>query len=112
MSNKWINIKEKIPEKGERIIFRTEGFVGEGYLDIKNRWIRNGFDVEKLFESPVTHWMPMPEPPIVDTDSLDKAVKKAIYNSNNSFTNHQFSYFDEITGQIKTINEREIYENM
>ena len=113
MLNEWISVKEKMPEKGERVLFRVEGFVGEGYLNINNRWIRSDlFDVEVLFETPVTHWMPMPKEPIVDTNILNNAVKKAICNPDDSIANHQFSYFDEVIGQIKTINEREIYENM
>ena len=57
----WINVKDKLPEKGERVIFTNGIFVGEGYLNVNGKW-RRYMDVPynvDIFN--VTHWMPMPK---------------------------------------------------
>ena len=64
----WISVKDKLPEKGERVIFTNGIFVGEGYLNVNGKW-RRYMDVPynvDIFN--VTHWMPMPTPTEVHND--------------------------------------------
>jgi len=61
----WIPVTERLPDRGERVIATAGYGVFEMYLNIHNKWIRNGFDWLKFFKAPVTYWMPMPEPPEV-----------------------------------------------
>ena len=55
---KWISVKEKMPEKGQRVItydisFPDGGIIVEEYY---------GFE-EWSTSYEVTHWMPLPDPP-------------------------------------------------
>lgn len=60
---KWISVNESLPEPGERVLFATEVFVGEGYYSMaEEKWFRygNNYSVESLLGE-VIAWMPMPE---------------------------------------------------
>ena len=61
----WISVEERLPESGERVILQAGAFVGEGYLTTARTWWRiTGVPMRNcLAEQPITHWMPLPEPP-------------------------------------------------
>lgn len=56
---KWISVKERLPEPGERVLYCYRGFVGEGYVTKSGEWERAGIWT-RYYPS---HWMPLPEPP-------------------------------------------------
>ena len=56
---KWISVKERLPEPGERVLYCYRGFVGEGYVTRSGEWERAGIWT-RYYPS---HWMPLPEPP-------------------------------------------------
>ena len=59
MIRDWTKTTIKLPENGERILFCTGTFVGEGYFDGQN-WLRYaGYDIEEHLGQ-VTHWMELP----------------------------------------------------
>lgn len=60
---KWVFIDEKIPEPGERVLFSTASFVGEGYISTIGEWFRIGaeYPVVKVLGK-VLGWQPLPEP--------------------------------------------------
>ena len=56
---RWISVKEKLPEGGERVIVaRKDGKVEQGYKNVGNWWRVYGTRVKTI-----THWMPMPSGP-------------------------------------------------
>lgn len=57
---KWISVKDRLPDPGERVLFSDGTFVGEGYILVTGEWMRNGIGA---FWTHPTHWMPLPEPP-------------------------------------------------
>jgi hypothetical protein len=55
----WISVKDRLPEIGETVIVHG----GIAYR-IEDEWIsQTGFANGRPIMWPVTHWMPMPEPP-------------------------------------------------
>jgi len=58
---KWISIEERPPEKGERVLVCIQTRFGPE-IDIK-RHLSNGRFVHLNYDEPITHWMPLPEPP-------------------------------------------------
>jgi hypothetical protein len=60
--DEWISVEERLPESRKFVIACDEyGNVGEAYFykrDRKFEWVDDG---ERAF---VTHWMPLPEPPM------------------------------------------------
>ena len=56
---RWISVKERLPEPGERVLYCYCGFVGEGYVTRSGEWERNGIWT-RYYPS---YWMPLPEPP-------------------------------------------------
>lgn len=59
----WISVKDRLPGPGERVIFTTDSFTGEGWMTGSRVWVRNTITVQTMFGSPVTHWQPMPDAP-------------------------------------------------
>lgn len=58
----WIDVKNELPEKdGDYLIFNTDGAVWIYWYDeeYKEWYDDNGYQTES-----VTHWMPLPEPPM------------------------------------------------
>lgn len=59
----WIDVKKEMPEQGKEVlIFQVKW--GDCYLATYSEKKESWFDDcgDKL-ESPVSHWMPLPEPP-------------------------------------------------
>lgn len=61
----WIPVTERLPAAGMRVLAASEGvFSGEAYLSCEGVWMRSyGVVWVSLVDMPVTHWMPLPEPP-------------------------------------------------
>lgn len=61
----WISVKERLPGS-ERILITNGEFVKEGYRQPDGVWkygAEKHMKWERLSCHPVTHWMPLPEPP-------------------------------------------------
>lgn len=63
--NKWISVKDKMPENCQECLtygydnfFRFSGFYIDRYQTDKGWIIADGYS-----RNTVTHWMPLPEPP-------------------------------------------------
>ena len=58
----WIKVENRLPDVGERVIFSTEGFVGEGYISSDKNWYRinTPYNVEDVLGR-VLAWCDMPE---------------------------------------------------
>lgn len=58
----WISVRDRLPEPGQRVIATNGTVSGEAYLgDCWKRYYGVGW--QTAFDLPVTHWMPLPEPP-------------------------------------------------
>lgn len=61
----WISVKERLPKAFEQVIVCREGAaigavkVEQGCLDVNGWWKVYGTRTKR-----VTHWMPLPEPPV------------------------------------------------
>src|SRR4051812_39210431 len=68
--SQWISVKDRMPEREQKIIFTDGNIVEYGALDkiyyykkecrfyIAELWNENNYILDN-----VTHWMPLPEPP-------------------------------------------------
>lgn len=64
----WISVEERLPEPGERVLTTDGAFVGEMYINKRGKWQRyNVNDSSLLMALDILWWMPLPEPPEVDT---------------------------------------------
>ena len=64
MMIEWINVLDRLPEPGERVIATNGSFTGEAWIGERNKWTRpTGFTWMAILSSPVTHWQPMPVGP-------------------------------------------------
>lgn len=63
--NEWINIKNAIPEEYKSvIIYTTKKRITLGIFDGEN-WIKEDDEIiAKWNIGEVTHWMPLPQPPL------------------------------------------------
>lgn len=62
---KWISVEERLPGT-ERVLITNGEFVKEGYRRPDGVWkYGRGEHMrwDKLSGNPITHWMPLPEPP-------------------------------------------------
>ncbi|MBN7773830.1 DUF551 domain-containing protein [Clostridium aminobutyricum] len=57
----WIPCSERLPESGERVLFSTETFVGEGFIDLSGEWRRDGLLLGKLYGD-IIAWRPLSKP--------------------------------------------------
>jgi hypothetical protein len=63
-TQKWISVKERLPESGTRALVMRFDFVTKTpFYDLL--WFDNGYWWNRNFtgDYAVTHWMPLPEPP-------------------------------------------------
>ena len=61
----WISVKDRLPEPEKLVIATNGSIVLEMYRQIFNMemaWTRYGIKLEDFY-GPITHWMPLPEPP-------------------------------------------------
>ena len=71
--SEWISVKDRLPEFGENVLtYSPEEKVSpkycNAYIGENGEWIERSF-----FERPlgkVTHWMPLPEPPEVESAEI------------------------------------------
>lgn len=61
----WVSVDEKLPDAGERVLFATDSFVGEGYTGFWNDrkvWFRLNvnYEIENVLGK-VKFWSKMPE---------------------------------------------------
>ena len=70
MSNEnWIPVSEKtMPRKGQRVIVYSPqlGVLSAVlHLNINGKWKYTGVDMPIHYSNAITHWQPLPEPPII-----------------------------------------------
>lgn len=63
----WISVKERLPEKNEKVMIYVKNCFGHYYIDIarlegKKKDIFRNLDVNYGLEE-VAYWQPLPEPP-------------------------------------------------
>ena len=71
MKNNWIKCGEKMPENNTRVIVcdQYDSISMQTYINDKYKW--DGMHSDAI----VTHWMPLPEPPVKhDPDNLTSLV--------------------------------------
>ena len=57
---KWISVKDRLPEEGEDVLtYRGSGYRVEALESVSRKYWEN--DIFCYY--PVTHWMPLPQPP-------------------------------------------------
>jgi len=67
---KWISVEDSLPILHESVlIFKPSGFPPEdkvyvGWLSENNKWCEEDGPDGISFPNEVTHWMPLPEPPV------------------------------------------------
>lgn len=59
---KWISVKERLPEDGQRVVGIAENGM-TGIMDYKNDGTPFAARIFGVYFSNITHWLPMPEPP-------------------------------------------------
>ena len=72
----WISVKDRLPQKDDyryiwavsrhfiAVLVYSDREISLGmYLSVSNKWVDNNGDVIDF----VTHWMPLPEPPVEKT---------------------------------------------
>jgi hypothetical protein len=75
MEINWINIKDRLPKEGQRVILFYEGEVCYDYVLVKNYGKIKSNDFFEPYHSgyscvrTATHWMPIIEPPIIEEKS-------------------------------------------
>lgn len=57
----WISVKDRLPETGKNVLVVVKGEVHEGVLGMVFWTVPNA---ESYCNKDVTHWMPLPEPPV------------------------------------------------
>lgn len=68
----WISVEDRLPKVGETVLFTGKNSYGNRFITQRgwfdgDFWRRN--DGDKVYPStPVTHWMPLPEPPKENED--------------------------------------------
>ena len=57
----WIKVEDRLPEAGVNVfIYESDGMMEIGEYNV-DHWIES---IEYRLRYDVTHWMPLPEPPI------------------------------------------------
>lgn len=62
---KWISVEEELPMVGQLVLTYLGGYTGDAMelcsLDEFGGWVT---DMRIAEDAPITHWMPLPEPPM------------------------------------------------
>ena len=63
--NEWVSVEDRLPASGQNVIATNGSDVGEAwYASLSRSWYRyNGLEWNRICRE-VTHWMPLPEPPV------------------------------------------------
>lgn len=63
--SEWISVKDRLPDPGITKILVLVQHRHGAIIDMARYLGKQGFDLVswKLWDSDVTHWMPLPEPP-------------------------------------------------
>ena len=70
-ANRWISVKDRLPERGKAVITARQRIVRVEMLMLpSNRWSVDISGAVGCF-SPVTHWMPLPTPPAKETEAAN-----------------------------------------
>ena len=64
--NKWIDVKERLPEEDTRVLVVLSQEAAMTYTKMDTDRINDGKWVR--WNNRITHWMPLPEPPKVGED--------------------------------------------
>lgn len=63
-TSEWIDVEERLPTPGERVLATDGAFVGEMYINNKGQWQRYNVNSHSLLMAlDILWWMPLPEPP-------------------------------------------------
>ena len=57
---RWIPVTERLPEDDDDVLIMSSGSISMGYYSVYNEYWA---DYINVYNSDVTHWMPLPEPP-------------------------------------------------
>lgn len=71
MNGGWISVKDKLPIRFDRVLLfninldrPNRSHVHAGFIDDKDRWLSSTWSSLSIPSDNVTHWMPLPEPPL------------------------------------------------
>jgi hypothetical protein len=70
LSMEWIKVTDKLPENKKTVLFSDSEEVYVGYLDTNNNWYEFIYSEDGDWIKYVTHWMPLPKPPVQLTKEL------------------------------------------
>ena len=62
---RWIPVAERLPEDDDDVLIMSSGSISMGYYSIYNEYWA---DYINVYNSDVTHWMPLPEEPKEDAN--------------------------------------------
>ena len=73
---RWIPVTERLPEVGKKVLVHTNG--GKVLISsLRKCFLKDddlGFVTWSAYTKPVTHWMPLPEPPEKEGEADGKPV--------------------------------------
>ena len=74
--NEWVSVEDRLPASGQNVIATNGSDVGEAwYASLSRSWYRyNGLEWNRICRE-VTHWMPLPEPPVSRTPEEEENTK-------------------------------------
>jgi hypothetical protein len=62
--DEWISVKDSLPEDEQTVLFATNRVVEKGVWSLELEIFEFEFTIGYYGLGAVTHWMPLPEPPI------------------------------------------------
>jgi hypothetical protein len=65
LAPRWINVEDELPPKNEAYLAFWQ------HLGVtKYRYVKAGTKVSRFFSAHITHWMPLPQPPVVEVRTI------------------------------------------
>lgn len=59
--SEWISVKDRLPQSSDDVLMCTKGsVVAIGFYSDAHKWINRSH----IFNSDITHWMPLPAPAV------------------------------------------------